>query len=537
MALLTTQSSSQPNTTSIRSRVSALCYLLSSAAALALRLSCFPGGKFPYQLACLCSRPICLLQLFRTSASRSYRRVVRSLPRFWVMLFYFVSTSFLGFLFLKLFAPAAGTPRVPSDLDLFFMAVSAVTVSSMSTAEMGALSNGQFVVLAILMLVGGEVFTSMAELHLMETELGVEVSTPVVSANGSSPAADSSPGGTAVATDLADSNFVELGLAAAPAASGDLNLAKSKEQGLKIYNSLKTLSAVVFVYLVLAHVAGSMAILLYLISKPAPRGLLVERGVSTLGFSVFMTISSFANAGFVPLNEGMAPFKQSPGVLLLIVPLVLAGNTLFPPLLRWAVRLSKAVVGGELSKYILENTGEIGFQHLLSTRRSACLLFTVAGFVCLQVVAFCWIEWGGAALEGLSAYQKVVGGLYMAVNSRHAGESPFDLSAVSSAVLVLYVVMMYLPPYTSFVPAMEDHDDQGGEVDGEPLKRGQAAEKVGGWKLVLRAVLESLSMSHLSYLAICVMLICITERRKLAHDPLNFNVLYIVVEVIRQVSI
>lgn len=40
-------------------------------------------------------------------------------------------------------------------------------------------------------------------------------------------------------------------------------------------------------------------------------------------------------------------------------------------------------------------------------------------------------------------------------------------------------------------------------------------------------------LSKLSYLAIFIILICITEREKLKEDPLNFNVLNITLETIR----
>lgn len=45
--------------------------------------------------------------------------------------------------------------------------------------------------------------------------------------------------------------------------------------------------------------------------------------------------------------------------------------------------------------------------------------------------------------------------------------------------------------------------------------------------------MENLVFSQLSYLAIFVSMICITEREKMKEDPLNFNVLNIVVEVVR----
>ncbi|KAE8125960.1 hypothetical protein FH972_020720 [Carpinus fangiana] len=44
--------------------------------------------------------------------------------------------------------------------------------------------------------------------------------------------------------------------------------------------------------------------------------------------------------------------------------------------------------------------------------------------------------------------------------------------------------------------------------------------------------MESLMLSQLSYLAMFIILICITERHKMKEDPLNFNVLNITIEVI-----
>ncbi|CAD6259688.1 unnamed protein product [Miscanthus lutarioriparius] len=73
----------------------------------------------------------------------------------------------------------------------------------------------------------------------------------------------------------------------------------------------------------------------------------------------------------------------------------------------------------------------------------------------------------------------------------------------------------YLPPYTTWFPFEENS------------KRGHHSTESQGIRL-----LKSTVLSQLSYLTIFVIAICITERRKLKEDPLNFNVLSIVVEVV-----
>jgi Trk-type K+ transport system membrane component len=67
---------------------------------------------------------------------------------------------------------------------------------------------------------------------------------------------------------------------------------------------------------------------------------------------------------------------------------------------------------------------------------------TVFGFILMQFMLFYSMEWGSEAMDGLNSYQKLVGSLFQSVNSRHAGESVVDISTISSAILVLFVVMM-----------------------------------------------------------------------------------------------
>ncbi|KAJ7969469.1 Cation transporter [Quillaja saponaria] len=112
----------------------------------------------------------------------------------------------------------------PRNLDLFFTSVSATTASSMSTVEVEVFSDGQLIILTILMFTGGGVFTSMVGLHLRKLKL------------------------------------------------------KSFRDKV-----------------------GSVR----------AREVLENKGLKMLTFSVFTTVSTFANCGFLPTNENMVVFSRN----------------------------------------------------------------------------------------------------------------------------------------------------------------------------------------------------------------------------------
>lgn len=89
---------------------------------------------------------------------------------------------------------------------------------------------------------------------------------------------------------------------------------------------------------------------------------------------------------------------------------------------------------------MLENSRDLGYAHLLSPLRCAYLAATAAGLVVLQFVVFCALEWNSGG--GGSVYEEAVAAVFEVVNSRHSGESVFDLSKMSSAVLLMFVFMM-----------------------------------------------------------------------------------------------
>nr|AIL53585.1 HKT1.5-Xb [Hordeum marinum subsp. marinum] len=429
---------------------------------------------------------------------RAYQLLFFHVHPFWLQLLYFVSISFFGFVMLKALPMRTS---MPTDLDLIFTSVSAMTVSSMQAVEMESFSNPQLLLLTLLMLLGGEVFTSILGLYFTYVKSKKK--------EAQAPHDDGAKVKPAPST-------LEL---TATVCMDDGTVQDHMEQGFKDQPRYgrafltRLLLFIVLGYHAVVHLAGYSLMLVYLSVVSGARVVLAGKGISMHTFSIFTIVSTFANCGFIPNNEGMASFRSFPGFLLLVMPHVLLGNTLFPVFLRltiWALqRVTKRPELGELRS--------IGYDHLLTSRRTRFLAFTVAAFVLAQLSLFCAMEWGSDRLRGLTAAQKLVAALFMSVNSRHAGEMVVDLANVSSAVVVVYVVMMYLPPYTTFLP-VEDSDQQVGTYQYDLQKR--------------TSIWQKLLMSPLSCIAIFIVVVCITERRQISDDPLNFSVLNITVEVI-----
>ncbi|XP_072970163.1 cation transporter HKT1;1-like [Typha angustifolia] len=428
---------------------------------------------------------------------------------FIVQLVYFILVSVLGFLALKVLNPRDDATSRPEDLDLFFTAVSSLTVSSMATVEMEHLSSRQLCVLILLMAVGGEIFTSIlclqfkkARLKRSEKEDSTKKSVELVIMDIESPP---------TSTNINDKKDTKTSISAVT--WSEIQIAGRKD--LK-YSALTMLGYVMAGYLTAGIIISCAITSLYLCLVQDARDVVKSKGIQIPLFSIFTAVSSFVNCGFTPANENMAIFNKNSALLLLVVPQILAGNTLFPPLLRLSIWVLHKTSAREEFGFILRHPRAVGYKHLYTYVESIYMVLTVFGFIAVQMVLFCSLEWNSQALQGMSSYQKLAASLFQTVNSRHAGESVVDISTISPAISVLFVVMMYLPSYFSFLPV--NGDEQPASAEKEKSKT--------------RIIWKNLIFSELAYLVIFIMLICISERKAISADPLNFNVFSIVFEVI-----
>ncbi|XVF19058.1 hypothetical protein REPUB_Repub11eG0077700 [Reevesia pubescens] len=483
---------------------------------------------FDRKLECFCNnlrtKAANFIQLFHGLISSCFYFLFFKVNPFWLHLAYYIVLSLVGYWALSMSKPKTTSFR-PKNIDVFFTSVSAATVSSMATVEMEVFSNTQLILMTVLMLVGGDIFTSMLGLQLGRFRFSKQQNPDEDGTNNS--VSNSVPQYSFTSKII--THQIELGSMTCSTLENEkpdstdieINTKSSSNiitENLK-YKATRYLGYVVFGYLLVVHIGGSSLVTMYVSMVPSARNILITKGIKIQTFSVFTVISTFANCGFVPTNENMIVFKKNSGLLLLLIPQILLGNTLYPACLRVLIWVLYKITKRVEFSYILKNYKEMGYSHLMSSVRCSLLAATVFGFIILQFILFCSMEWNSEAMDGLSSYQKLVGSLFQVVNSRHAGESIVNISTISSAILVLVVVMMYLPPYTAFVPTKYEKKDSGNGKESKNEAAGQS-------------ILECVLFSQLSYLAIFIILLCIIEREKMKEDPLNFNVLNITIEVI-----
>lgn len=384
------------------------------------------GKQLGYLFKSPCIKVNCFLKSYKTLSKSSFRILVFHVNPFWIQLVYFLILSLVGFLALKVSKPRTPPSLKPNDLDIFFTSVSTATVSSMTSVEMEVLSNTQLIIMTILMLVGGEVFTSMLELQFKRSKFSRHSLSNPTSSLELVPADDSHG--------LAENEkSAEIDLESHRNSSGIESLKSA---------SIKTLGYVVLGYLLVIHISGSSLVALYTSLVPSAREVLIKKAIQVQTFSLFTVVSTFSNCGFVPTNENMIVFKKNSGLLLLLIPQTLLGNTLYAPTLRFLIWVLEKMTKRVEYKYMLKNSREMGYSHLMSGVRCWFLFGTVLVFLLAELVVFCSMEWNSGVMDGLSWFEKLVAALFQVVSSRHSGESVFDLSTISPAILVIFVVMM-----------------------------------------------------------------------------------------------
>jgi len=163
---------------------------------------------------------------------------------------------------------------------------------------------------------------------------------------------------------------------------------------------------------------------------------------STIGFSVFHSISAFCNAGFSTLSAGLYQpgFRNNYNLHYIIAILIILGGLGFPVVFNYYHQL----------RHFLKNLyhrlkGQTRSVHLPVILNANTRLVTITTFFLLAggFVFFMFSEYTHS-LQGLPFAGKVAGAFFGSVTTRTAGFNTVDMSMLAPATILVYLFLMWV---------------------------------------------------------------------------------------------
>ena len=213
----------------------------------------------------------------------------------------------------------------------------------------------------------------------------------------------------------------------------DLKRYKRVPKWLVEYKSMALLVQIVMLYQFLVHLLGIGILLLLLSTDQQARELVFQDVESLLWFSCFTTVSAYTNCGFALLRMSMIGFADKPLILGIVGFLVMAGNTMLPIFLRWAIVFASSRAAESSSKkvylrYLLLN-GRTLSTNLFNTQQTWTLLVSQISLTGIQVLLL--LAFSSFHNENMS----IPSSIFLAINTRHAGFATMPMLAIDAASL------------------------------------------------------------------------------------------------------
>ena len=240
---------------------------------------------------------------------------------------------------------------------------------------------------------------------------------------------------------------------------------------------------------------------------------LVYRGIgilNSIGYSTFISISAFCNAGFAPFSDSLHSFFNTPIALLTVSVLIVAGGLGF-------------IVHEDLYFRLVKKTKKKLYLH-----SRAVLLFTLI----LIVIGTAWLFFTDLFPEANGTFiDKLANSLLMAVTPRTAGFESISISSLSIPSVLLIIGLMIIGGSPGGTAGGLKTTTVGGlYIWVVSLLRGREKPSLMKYSISIESLQRALSVFilGLSLVVIATFLLTVTEHRLLS----NTSVLEILFEVV-----
>ncbi|KIY46038.1 TrkH-domain-containing protein [Fistulina hepatica ATCC 64428] len=254
------------------------------------------------------------------------------------------------------------------------------------------------------------------------------------------------------------------------------------------YRGLRVLLWIVSSYHIVVQLVGFVIIAPY-ISRPEWSWVFrppeLYNQVAAPWFALFQTISTYTNSGMSLVDESMVPFQTAYVMIVVMVFLILAGNTAYV--------------------------------------RFLIIFALLTDFLCFLV-----LDIGTPAIEAIPIGTRVANALIQAVAVRAAGFAIVPLSVLAPAVKVMYVIMMYISVCETDVRhsvrstnvyedqtfgVFPDEEEKGRKIDRQfAASNLHAQSRMSVWGRYLASHARKQLAFDMWWLGLSLFLICIIER-------------------------
>ncbi|KAJ5594677.1 uncharacterized protein N7459_000885 [Penicillium hispanicum] len=321
----------------------------------------------------------------------------------------------------------------------------------------------------------------------------------------------------------------------------------SDEPGWIEYRALLLLSVLVLLYFLTFLLLGIASIGFWLaFARPdIPRA----NRVPPFWTGAFLATSAFANNGMSLIDTSMGPFQREPYTLLLCGFLVLAGNALFPCLLRSSLWLLSRIVPDKPAWHVWRRV----LDYILRQSQSVVFLRSIRMRLSLTksiVLILNGIMWGAfevasihsAEIGALPAKYRALDGLFQALSVRGGGFSVVAIDRLPQGLLILYALMMYLSAFpVSAVISAETLQTQReascleAGASSHPLTNDSNRSILARGHFICQQIHAQFS-TDLWWLSLAVMLISIAESDHYKSNPIAFSTFNVIFEVVSAYS-
>ncbi|PHH59448.1 hypothetical protein CDD81_3178 [Ophiocordyceps australis] len=215
------------------------------------------------------------------------------------------------------------------------------------------------------------------------------------------------------------------------------------------YRSLKLLLKIVFAYFFGLHIFGAICLVGWIQhANPKYKEVIRASGQNTNWWAFYSAQTMVNNLGFTLTPDSMISFRDAEWPMFIMSVLSLAGNTLYPVLLRLLIWTTSKIAPKNSSlqeplSFLLDHPRRC-YTLLFPSRPTWALAGIIGGLNTIDTLLILLLDLKNPEVSALKPGRRILAAIFQAVSARHTGTSTFNLSNVSPAVQFSLLIMMYI---------------------------------------------------------------------------------------------